>query len=95
MNPEDVPAELLDAVRDTPAPQLAEQKNAEAWARVILAAALPLHEKQVREQVAAEIEKVEREKAEAEPAAMDSLVNGLLFARGLLRAARIARGERS
>lgn len=56
MKPEDVPETLMETLRETelPAPRLFD--DGEAWARWILAAVLPAHEKQVRERLAEEIE---------------------------------------
>lgn len=93
MKPEEVPDELLQAVRNAPAPPPSDQRDAEAWARVILAAALPLHEKQVREQVIEELA-TERQKIgdnEGATLKIDRLIGATC--RGLSIAIEIVRGE--
>lgn len=56
MTPEDVPETLMETLRETelPAPRLFD--DGEAWARWILAAVLPEHERQIRAKVAKAIE---------------------------------------
>jgi len=80
MKPTEVPAEyvqmMADAEFDAPAGCSAEYSY-----RTVLAAVLPVHERQVRERVAAEITET-----------IDADVPGQYEA-GLERAARIARGE--
>lgn len=81
MKPEDVPETLMETLRETelPAPRLFD--DGEAWARWILAAVLPEHEKQVRERVAQEIDRV-----------ADEEDDGSSWGGGMLRAVQIARG---
>jgi hypothetical protein len=80
MDPADVPDELIAAIKKQPPPPMSEWLNAEAWTRAILAAVLPAHEKQLREQIADSID--------AELADPNSD-----YERGLEVASRIARGE--
>lgn len=59
----------------------------------VLKAEMVEHEKQVRERVAEEILAAERALAATDPATEDALIVSGIHARGLLQAARIARGE--
>jgi hypothetical protein len=97
---EEVPAELAEIGREALYKHMAASlppvlmfPTYEERARAVLAAVLPLHEKQVREQVAKEITAERDEVASSEGATITD--DRALTARcgGLAHAARIARGE--
>lgn len=105
MKPEDVPVELMNLGRNAmvqlvataPAPHIATY---EERVRAVLAAVLPAHERQVREQVADEIEaRVAEHRSEAarldlgDRADMLESIGVLAKADHLAEGARIARGE--